>query len=1005
MKKSLSLLLAIAMVFSMFAAVASAAETPQERFDVLKEAGIFEGYPDGSAGLERQMTRAEFSKVLALLTDAPSNPSANTYTDVPATHWASEFIGAVTAAGLMNGVGLNKFDPNGTVTVEQVAATLVRALGLDEASGNLTGTYSPWAQGYIVAAQQAGLPIEGPNYKANALRSVLVDNAYTVWVLSSVQVTATEVIDENTVEVTFSDGEKVEVELTTALVPNQATNVTVKYLGVDFVVSVTLEQGTVEAAAIGANKIEVKFNRAVNPSDVTVNLRRANNTVNIQERVWASDNRSVVLQTSSKFVAGTYTVSVTGIESEAIERELTLEAEKVASVDILSDVASLSGPAGNTGASVSVGYQVLNQYGEDISATTQLNANTTIGTIATNPVSGRTLTINASSANAPFQIGQTLAVTLIHVPTSTVETATLTVSAEARVSQISVERLAGPANTTLTADTANPSDFYLVINAKDQYGAAVTDVTKLKEQVLVSVSNTAVASVNGYSNNQATFTTANINGVNTPVLRLSTPNTNGRLTAGNSVVTLIATGPGAQTASFTIEVGQGLRSDTVTFTPPGSVAAGEVVRVPVVVTDLAGNEITNTTVLNSVSNDNYIGVRVTPTPSYTGFNGTFVRENNQTYYRFTAPTTTGVLNLTALSSTFKATNLQINIQDAAVPNVITGIKDVNRVIFDGQTVTLDTGKLVIEDQYGRVINSPALNAADTTGNYKVVVTGGNGDYIERTGNTIASGSSVTLEASGRGSETLTFAVERYNGTAWVAVPGSATTVQFRSVTQADLGNYGVDPVGRVFTQAAAGVTQYNKTLNVFGLTSDQQKVTLPSDLYNAVAQNSNVTISDSGALTITGAATGTTGGIYPNDSTNEVTTSVRVTINATGQAIDAELIASRVAPAVETLAADGTVTIGAGNFSFGSIADKVRATDQYGVRATVNADGITFPGQATVRALINITDLVNAGGSTTPVITGNGTTNATIAGLESGDSFTVTLTINGKTSTTRVNVQ
>ena len=112
MKKSLSLLVAIAMVFSMFASVAFAAErqqtttaplTTQQKFDALKAAGIFTGYPDGTAGLDKQMTRAEFAKVLAKITMLDDNAAAaKIYSDVPATHWAAGQIGAVTKAGLMN---------------------------------------------------------------------------------------------------------------------------------------------------------------------------------------------------------------------------------------------------------------------------------------------------------------------------------------------------------------------------------------------------------------------------------------------------------------------------------------------------------------------------------------------------------------------------------------------------------------------------------------------------------------------------------------------------------------------------------------------------------------------------------------------------------------------------------------------------------------------------------------------------------------------------------------
>src|SRR5690606_8971220 len=131
MKKSLSLLVAIAMVFSMFATMASAQTlTTEDKYEALKQAGIFEGFEDGSAGLDQEMTRAQFAKVLALTVDL-GDQGSKSYSDVAASHWAAGYIAAVSDAGLMEGIGNGKFDPNGDVTIEQLAATVVRALGLD----------------------------------------------------------------------------------------------------------------------------------------------------------------------------------------------------------------------------------------------------------------------------------------------------------------------------------------------------------------------------------------------------------------------------------------------------------------------------------------------------------------------------------------------------------------------------------------------------------------------------------------------------------------------------------------------------------------------------------------------------------------------------------------------------------------------------------------------------------------------------------------------------------
>src|SRR5690606_15951121 len=128
MKKSLSLLVAIAMVFSMFATVASA--DTQSNYDILFEAGIFKGYPDGSAGLDKEMTRAEYAAVIARVTGVSSDDVAD-FIDIPANHWAGKDINAVVEAGYLQGVGGGKFDPAGKVTLEQMIAIAVRLLGLE----------------------------------------------------------------------------------------------------------------------------------------------------------------------------------------------------------------------------------------------------------------------------------------------------------------------------------------------------------------------------------------------------------------------------------------------------------------------------------------------------------------------------------------------------------------------------------------------------------------------------------------------------------------------------------------------------------------------------------------------------------------------------------------------------------------------------------------------------------------------------------------------------------
>lgn len=92
--------------------------------------GILRGYTDGTARLPQSITRAEFTAVvnrLAHLTGkigyGYSNYGYSRFTDIQG-HWAEQAINETVAAGMMNGVGYNMFDPEGLVTYAQMFKVL-----------------------------------------------------------------------------------------------------------------------------------------------------------------------------------------------------------------------------------------------------------------------------------------------------------------------------------------------------------------------------------------------------------------------------------------------------------------------------------------------------------------------------------------------------------------------------------------------------------------------------------------------------------------------------------------------------------------------------------------------------------------------------------------------------------------------------------------------------------------------------------------------------------------
>ncbi|NOJ71252.1 S-layer glycoprotein [Paenibacillus alvei] len=280
MKKRLALLLSVAMAFSMFANVAfgaDAAKTTQEKFDALKEAGVFSGYPGTTdAKLGQEMTRAEFAKVLVKLFGLKEIHGQYSYKDknYDAKNWAAPFIEAVTAEGLMQGKDLTKkiFDFNGKITVEEASKTLVTALKLEPVK-DAQNKATDWAKGYFEAAVNAGLFSKDVNPKANATRAQLVEAAFAADEMTKgPKVTSYKVIDSKTVEFTMSDKEVQKVTLDKALEPNKETEVTFTYKnkeGKEFKITtkvtyaITAAQKVASVTAENLKEIVVTFDGSV----------------------------------------------------------------------------------------------------------------------------------------------------------------------------------------------------------------------------------------------------------------------------------------------------------------------------------------------------------------------------------------------------------------------------------------------------------------------------------------------------------------------------------------------------------------------------------------------------------------------------------------------------------------------------------------------------------------------------------------------------------------------
>lgn len=153
MKRTLSLVLSLALTFALLGSTAAlAASEVDTAAAYLVEHGIFVGDENGNLNLDQSLTRAELAVILTRL-DYLSTPGGleewidwgkehfsdpqrrcNTFTDLPT--WVLPFIEYCYQRGLMVGVGDNRFDPQGKVNPQMAATVMLRFCGIRETDWN-----------------------------------------------------------------------------------------------------------------------------------------------------------------------------------------------------------------------------------------------------------------------------------------------------------------------------------------------------------------------------------------------------------------------------------------------------------------------------------------------------------------------------------------------------------------------------------------------------------------------------------------------------------------------------------------------------------------------------------------------------------------------------------------------------------------------------------------------------------------------------------------------------
>lgn len=147
MKKLLSLLLCLAMVFGSVTAASAISFNDVKEGSYYYEPvcniawfGIIGGFPDGSFKPGSPITRAQMAVMLVNMQDLdPYTPSTPRFTDVATSHWAYKYVEAAAKEGFISGYPDGTFRPDKNVSYDEAITMLIALMGYT--LKDLGGTY------------------------------------------------------------------------------------------------------------------------------------------------------------------------------------------------------------------------------------------------------------------------------------------------------------------------------------------------------------------------------------------------------------------------------------------------------------------------------------------------------------------------------------------------------------------------------------------------------------------------------------------------------------------------------------------------------------------------------------------------------------------------------------------------------------------------------------------------------------------------------------------------
>ena len=406
----------------------------------LADAGIINGVGAGQFNPAGNIERQDFAIILAksLKLDTTTAPATATFTDVPKDHYAFAAVEAAVKAGLIKGTGNGQFGAGANLSREDLAALFGRALNFVAGKDVIAGKAS-----VLTFSDAADIA----DYAKDAVGAAF--------------------------ELKYISGDNGKFDPKGTATREQLASMTTRFLDAAETVKAPAA-GSATVSATAANTITVKFNGAVDTTKAVFAVKKGTTTVSVDAATWNDAKTEATLKKSSgNFAEGDYTVSVTGVTTNAITATVKFEAQKIAKIDIIGE--DLIKVADSSSAGFS--YKVYDQYNTDITKTASINAYASSnGVVALTKSKGTASVtgINFKADNAPAKV----VITLTDSNTGLTATKTLNVASAAKIDKFTFGDvvLAEGVDKLYVGSSEAGS---LAVNAVDQYGATITNKTAL----------------------------------------------------------------------------------------------------------------------------------------------------------------------------------------------------------------------------------------------------------------------------------------------------------------------------------------------------------------------------------------------------------------------------------------------------------------------------------------------------------------------------------------------